>query len=34
MRIQPLSVRQPEMLGLSNKARFTFLDMYESIQRF
>jgi len=33
-RIQPLSVRQPEMLGLSNKARFTFLDMYESIQRF
>jgi hypothetical protein len=34
MRIQPLSMRQPEMLGLSNKARFTFLDMYESIQRF
>jgi hypothetical protein len=33
-RIQPLSVRQPEMLGLSNKARFTFLDMYENIQRF
>ena len=33
-RIQPLSMRQPEMLGLSNKARFTFLDMYESIQRF
>jgi len=33
-RIQPLSVRQPDMLGLSNKARFTFLDMYESIQRF
>ena len=33
-RIQPLSVRQPEMLGLSNKARFTFLDMCESIQRF
>jgi hypothetical protein len=33
-RIQPLSMRQPDMLGLSNKARFTFLDMYESIQRF
>jgi len=33
-RIQPLTIRQPEMVGLSNKARFTFLDMYESIQRF
>lgn len=32
-RIQPLSVRDPERLGLSNKARFTFLDIYESIQK-
>jgi len=33
-RIQPLSVRDPEALGLSNKARFTFLDIYEGIQKF
>lgn len=33
-RIQPLTVRQPEKVGLSNKARFTFLDVYEEIQRF
>jgi len=33
-RIRALTVRTPEMLGLSNKARFTFLDIYESIQRF
>ena len=32
-RIQPLTVRDPERLGLSNKARFTFLDIYESIQK-
>jgi len=32
-RIQPLSIRDPERLGLSNKARFTFLDIYESIQK-
>ena len=33
-RIQPLSVRSAEATGLSNKARFTFLDIYEGIQRF
>lgn len=33
-RIQPLSMRDPEALGLSNKARFTFLDIYEGIQKF
>jgi hypothetical protein len=33
-RIQPLSIRDPEALGLSNKARFTFLDIYEGIQKF
>jgi hypothetical protein len=32
-RIQPLTARDPERLGLSNKARFTFLDIYESIQK-
>lgn len=32
-RIRPLSVRCPESVGLSNKARFTFLDIYESIQK-
>ena len=30
-RIQPLTIRDPDMVGLSNKARFTFLDIYESI---
>jgi hypothetical protein len=33
-RIQPLSARLPENVGLSNKARFTFLDIYEGIQKF
>jgi len=33
-RIQPLTVRNPECVGMSNKARFTFLDIYEGIQRF
>jgi hypothetical protein len=32
-RIQPLSMRIPEAVGLSNKARFTFLDIYEGIQK-
>ena len=32
-RIQPLSIRNPDAVGLSNKARFTFLDIYEGIQR-
>ena len=32
-RIQPLSVRTPDAVGLSNKARFTFLDIYEGIQK-
>ena len=34
LRIQPLSVRTPEMIGVSSKARFTFLDMYEAILLF
>ncbi len=33
-RLQPLTVRQPDHVGLSNKARFTFLGVYEDIQRF
>jgi len=33
-RLQPLTVRVVEREGLSNKARFTFLDMTEAIQRF
>lgn len=33
-RIQPLSVKRSDSIGLSNKARFTFLDIYESIQQF
>jgi len=33
-RIQILTVRNPENIGFSNKARFTFLDMYEGIQKF
>jgi hypothetical protein len=33
-RIQPLSTRVAENVGLSNKARFTFLDIYEGIQKF
>lgn len=33
-RIQPLSTRNPDLIGLSSKARFTFLDMTEAIQRF
>jgi len=33
-RIHHLTMRNTEYLGLSNKARFTFLDVYESIQKF
>ena len=33
-RIRPLSVKRAECVGISNKARFTFLDIYESIQQF
>lgn len=32
-RIQPLTVRRPEATGISNKARFTFMDIYEGIQK-
>jgi len=32
-RIKVLSVRNADMLGLSNKARFTFLDLYEAIHK-
>jgi len=33
-RIQVLSVRNPDLAGMSSKARFTFLDMYEAIIAF
>ena len=33
-RIQPLSLKRTDLVGISNKARFTFLDIYESIQQF
>lgn len=32
--IQPLTERNLENVGLSNKARFTFLDIYENIQKY
>lgn len=34
VRIQPLTVRRQETVGLSNKARFTFMDIYEGIQKY
>jgi hypothetical protein len=33
-KIQPLTLRNSENLGITNKARFTFLDIYEGIQKF
>jgi hypothetical protein len=33
-RLQPLTIRVAERVGVSNKARFTFLDMTEAIQRY
>lgn len=33
-RIQTLTIRNTDNLGLSNKARFTFLDIFEGIQKF
>jgi hypothetical protein len=33
-RIHPLTVRNSDNTGLSNKARFTLLDIYEAIQKF
>jgi hypothetical protein len=33
-RIKPLTTRNPENIGLSSKARFTFLDILEGIQKF
>lgn len=32
--IQPFTVKNQDMAGISSKARFTFLDIYEGIQRF
>lgn len=34
LRIKPLTVRNAEVKGMSNKARFTFLDIYDGIQKF
>ena len=33
-RIKPWSVRNSENSGMSSKARFTILDIYEDIQKF
>jgi len=33
-RVQPLTVRNTDNIGLSSKARYTMLDIYEGIQRF
>jgi hypothetical protein len=33
-RIQPLSVRNTDLVGISSKGRFTFLDIWEAIQGF
>ena len=32
--IQPFTVRRPEAIGISNKSRFTFMDIYEGIQKY
>ena len=34
VRIQPFTVRRPDAVGLSNKSRFTFMDIYEGIQKY
>lgn len=34
LRIKPLTMRSTEIKGMSNKARFTFLDIYDGIQKF
>lgn len=34
VRIQPFTVRRADAVGLSNKARFTFMDIYEGIQKY
>ena len=33
-RIQPFTIRHPEATGLSNKSRFTFMDIYDGIQKY
>jgi hypothetical protein len=33
-RIEKLTIRNTQNIGLSNKSRFTFLDIYEGIQKF
>ncbi len=32
-RIQPLTQRRPDAAGLSNKARFTFMDLYDELKK-
>lgn len=34
LRIKPFTIRSSDYVGMSNKSRFTFLDIYESIQQF
>ena len=33
LRIHPLTVRDPAMEGISNKSRFTFMDIHDAIQK-
>ena len=33
LRIQPLTLRDPAMEGISNKSRFTFMDIHDAIQK-
>lgn len=33
LRIQPLTLRDPVMEGISNKSRFTFMDIHDAIQK-
>ena len=33
LRIQPLTLRDPIMEGISNKSRFTFMDIHDAIQK-
>jgi len=33
VRVQPLTLRDPAMEGISNKSRFTFMDIHDAIQK-
>jgi len=34
VRIQPLTIRSADAVGISNKARFTFMDIHDGIQKY